>query len=160
MINRFASWKLNHETLKNILPLVRPRIETMSDLSEIAGHFLSGIPTYETELLTSGKVEQDTIKQSLQFFVWELEEAREWNKEVIFSIAKNISNFHELKIKDFLVPVFIAITGKKSSTSVIDAMEILGSDMSRARLRYALNLLQISKKQTKKMEKKYQEFNK
>ncbi|MBT6325258.1 MAG: glutamate--tRNA ligase [Bdellovibrionales bacterium] len=160
LINRFASWKLNHETLKNILPLVRPRIETMSDLSEIAGHFLSGIPTYETELLTSGKVEQDTIKQSLQFFVWELEEAREWNKEVIFSIAKNISNFHELKIKDFLVPVFIAITGKKSSTSVIDAMEILGSDMSRARLRYALNLLQISKKQTKKMEKKYQEFNK
>ena len=81
------------------------------------------------------------VRQALQFFIWELETLRTWEKSAIFAIAKKVATFHELKIKDFLEPIFVAITGKKSSTSVIDAMEILGSDMSRARLRVALRAL-------------------
>ncbi|HCP98000.1 MAG TPA: glutamate--tRNA ligase, partial [Pseudoalteromonas sp.] len=76
----------------------------------------------------------------------------------IFAIAKEVATFHELKIKDFLEPIFVAITGKTSSTSVLDAMEILGSDLSRARLRVALAHLGISKKQAKKIERAYRDY--
>ena len=63
-----------------------------------------------------------------------------------------------VEIKDFLEPIFVAITGKTSSTSVLDAMEILGSDLSRARLRVALAHLGISKKQAKKIERAYRDY--
>ncbi|SFB81171.1 glutamate--tRNA ligase [Pseudoalteromonas denitrificans] len=158
LINRFVDWKFNGETLGKILPQVKTRINTLSDLVELAGYFVSGMPTYAPELLTAGKAEEDVIRQALQFFIWDLEALRTWEKSEIFAIAKTLADHHELKIKVFLEPIFVAISGKTSSTSVIDAMEILGSDMSRARLRVALGHIGVSKKQAKKLEKAYKVY--
>ena len=50
--------------------------------------------------------------------------------------------------------MFAAITGQASSVSVLDAMEILGPDLTRFRLRQALELLGgTSKKEAKEWEK-------
>ena len=60
----------------------------------------------------------------------------------------------ELKLRDIMPLMFAAITGQASSVSVLDAMEILGPDMTRFRLRQALELLgAASKKETKEWEK-------
>ena len=117
-----------------------------------------GIPSYDPALLTAGKADEDVIRQALQFFIWQLEGLRSWEKPAIFAIAKEVATFHELKIKDFLEPIFVAITGKTSSTSVLDAMEILGSDLSRARLRVALAHIGVSKKQAKNIERAYRDY--
>ncbi len=70
-----------------------------------------------------------------------------------------MSEHFELKMKVFLAPVFIAITGSASSTSVMDAMAILGSDVTRARLRNAIDVLGgVSKKQAKRFEKEYRDL--
>ena len=62
-----------------------------------------------------------------------------------------------VKIRDLLFPLFIAIAGSAVSVSVIDSMAILGLDMSRARIRHALAVLGgISGKQQKLLEKDYQ----
>ena len=64
-----------------------------------------------------------------------------------------------MKMKAFLAPVFIAVTGSATSTSVLDAMAILGSDMTRARLRHAIEVLGgVSKKQAKRFEKEYRQL--
>ena len=48
-----------------------------------------------------------------------------------------------------------------ASISVIDSMAILGPDMSRARVRFAINQLGgVGKKKLKKLEKSYQEIAK
>ena len=158
LIQRFVDWKFNGAMLAKVLPEAKARINTLSDMVDLAGHFVGGIPTYDPALLTAGKADEDVIRQALQFFIWELEGLRSWEKSAIFAIAKAVSTFHELKIKDFLEPIFVAITGKTSSTSVLDAMEILGSDLSRARLRVALAHLGISKKQAKNIERAYREY--
>lgn len=120
--------------------------------------FYSDQEAHESGAILLGKADEDVIRQALQFFVWQLEGLRSFEKSAIFAIAKEVATFHELKIKDFLEPIFVAITGKTSSTSVLDAMEILGSDLSRARLRVALAHLGISKKQAKKIERAYREY--
>ena len=144
--------------LAKVLPEAKTRINTLSDMVDLAGHFVGGIPTYDPALLTAGKADENVIRQALQFFVWQLEGLRSFDKSAIFAIAKEVATFHELKIKDFLEPIFVAITGKTSSTSVLDAMEILGSDLSRARLRVALAHLGISKKQAKNIERAYRTY--
>ncbi len=74
----------------------------------------------------------------------------------MFADAKILADAMEVKIKDFLFPVFVAVAGTSASFSVVDSMELLGSDVSRARLRHAIEVLGgVSKKQTKKLEKEF-----
>ena len=158
LMQRFVDWKFNTELFAKVLPEAKTRINTLSDMVDLAGHFVGGIPSYDPALLTAGKADEDVIRQALQFFIWQLEGLRSWEKPAIFAIAKEVATFHELKIKDFLEPIFVAITGKTSSTSVLDAMEILGSDLSRARLRVALAHIGVSKKQAKNIERAYRDY--
>lgn len=157
LIERLVAWAYNQETLLKILPEAKSRLDVLSDLAPLAGHFVSGIPEYDPALL-NGKLEEEKLRELLQFFIWDLEKLRQWDKEAIFAVAKRLSGHLELKIRDFLEPIFVAITGKTSSTSVVDAMAILGSDMSRARLRFALAHIGVSKKAAKKLDKAYQAY--
>ena len=96
-------------------------------------------------------------RKILQFFLWRLETLEAWNRDAIEQAAQSMAEAMELKIRDFLYPLFVAITGKPVSISVIDAMAILGLDMVRARLRYALQILGgFSKKQIKDVEQEFQ----
>ena len=65
----------------------------------------------------------------------------------------------DVKVKDFLAPLFVAIAGSSASFSVVDSMEMLGPDMSRARIRHAVDVLGgVSKKAMKRLEKQYQQL--
>ncbi|MFM2486474.1 glutamate--tRNA ligase [Celerinatantimonas yamalensis] len=157
LADRLVAWAYNRDTLMSILPQAKTRLEVFSDLAPLAGHFVSGIPEYDAALL-SHKLTEEQLRDSLQFFIWELEALRHWSKDEIFAVAKSLATHFELKVKDFLEPIFVAITGKTSSTSVVDAMEILGPDLSRARLRAALATVGVSKKAAKKLEKEYKAY--
>ncbi|GGA82655.1 glutamate--tRNA ligase [Neiella marina] len=157
LIERMKAWAYNADTMKTLLPEAKPRMETFSDFAPLMGHFVSGLPEYDPALLTA-KIEETQVRIALQYLIWQFDAAREWNKDVVFGTVKETANYLDLKIKDFLQPIFVAITGKESSTSVIDAMVILGSDMTRARLRVALNHVGVSKKQAKSLERAFRSF--
>lgn len=158
LVERLVEWAYNKETLLSILEQAKPRMETFSDLAPLAGHFVSGLPEYDPELLTAGKLDVEQVRPLLQMFIWQLEEQRSWDKDTVFGVAKQLSGHLELKIRDFLEPIFVAITGKTSSTSVVDAMVVLGSDLTRARLRVALGHIGVSKKQAKSLDKAYKAY--
>ncbi|WP_432459840.1 MULTISPECIES: glutamate--tRNA ligase [unclassified Agarivorans] len=158
LAERLIEWAYNQNTLMEIIPQAKARLEVMSDLAPLAGHFVAGMPEYAPELLTAGKLEEEQVRRLLQMFIWQLEEQRQWNKDIVFAVAKQLSAYLDVKIRDFLEPVFVAITGKTSSSSVVDAMAILGSDMSRARLRFALSHIGVSKKQAKSLDKAYRAY--
>ncbi|MEE1674943.1 glutamate--tRNA ligase [Agarivorans aestuarii] len=158
LAQRLVEWAYNQETLMGIIPQAKARLDVLSDLAPLAGHFVSGMPEYAPELLTAGKLEEEQVRSLLQMFIWQLEEQRQWDKDTVFAVAKQLSTHLDVKIRDFLEPIFVAITGKTSSTSVVDAMAILGSDMSRARLRFALSHIGVSKKQAKSLDKAYRAY--
>ena len=69
---------------------------------------------------------------------------------------KGLADALGVKIKDLLAPLFIAIAGSSASFSVVDSMAILGPDMSRARIRHAIEVLGgVSKKTAKRLDKEY-----
>ena len=78
----------------------------------------------------------------------------------MFASLKSLAEALEIKLKDFLAPLFIAVAGSTASFSVVDAMQLLGSDLSRARLRHAIEVLGgVSKKQAKSLEKRYRSLD-
>lgn len=159
LLRALREWAFNEEYVKQILPQVRPRVETLSQVIPLAGHFFSGLPALTEDDFDSVKLEKEELVKLLQFLVWRFEAVPAWHKEALLAEVKVLAEYFGIKMKAFLAPVFIAITGSTSSTSVMDAMAILGSDVTRARLRSAIEVLGgVSKKQAKRFEKEFREL--
>lgn len=160
-MQRVVDWALNQDYLGQVVPLVKERIERFSDLMPLAGLFLSGLPEFAPGVFEHPKLSQDEQRRILQFAAWTLDNLRSWNKDAIYAALSELASGMGMKIRDFLPPLFVAMSGKPSSPPLFDTMAILGPDMTRARVRHALNALGgVSKKETKAWEKEYAQLGK
>lgn len=147
-------WALNADYMMQIAPHVQSRVENFSQMVSLAGFFFSGGVPLQAESFQHKKLDSDQVRQLLQLILWKLEALRQWQKDRITGCIQTVAEHLGLKLKDAMPLIFPAITGQSSSVSVLDAMEILGPDLSRYRLRQAIELLGgISKKETKEWEK-------
>ncbi len=154
--DRLHGWLMNEQYIKKFLPFAKERSERLSDFAPMANFMFSGMLDLQPEAFVHKKLDEDQVKKILQFALWKLEAQRQWNKDNILGDIKTLSKDMGFKIGDCMQPIFVAIAGTPNSWSVVDSMEILGPDMSRARLRHAINILGgVSKKQMKKLEKEF-----
>ena len=122
----------------------------------LASFFLSGMLELSEDNFKHKKLASEEVRKLLQFATWRMEALQEWDKPSIETAFVSLAEQMELKFRDFIAPVFIAITGKSSATPVMDSMVVLGPDMSRVRLRHAVGVLGgVSKKEAKRLEKEY-----
>ena len=156
LADRLHEWALNRDYLMQILPHAQKRMETLSDFAPLAAFFAAGQLPLKEDDFAGGKLQGDDLIQALQFALWKLEGLRSWERDDIFDAMKGLADAMDVKVKDFFAPLFIAIAGTTASVSVIDSMTILGPDMSRARVRHAINILGgAGKKKLKKLEKAF-----
>jgi glutamyl-tRNA synthetase len=156
LADRLVEWALNRKNLLAVLPHARQRMETLSDFVPLSGFLVSGTLPLTEEDFSAVKCEREQVLQMLQFVLWRLEVLHQWERDRIFAEIKTIADTTELKMKDFLAPFFIAVSGSAASISVFDAMLLLGPDMTRARIRHAIEVLGgVSKKALKRLEKEY-----
>ncbi|SDS02503.1 glutamyl-tRNA synthetase [Halopseudomonas xinjiangensis] len=153
-VNAVQAWALNAEYLRPLVPLVQARVETFSDLLPLAGFFLTGKVDPTPALFEHKKLSNDEVRKVMQLLLWKLEALRQWDKDNITATIQRVAESQELKLRDLMPLLFAAITGQASSVSVLDAMAHLGPDLSRFRLRQALELIGgASKKEVKAWEK-------
>ena len=153
---KVKTWALNSDYLMQIAPLVQGRVEVFSDLAPLGGFFLQGMLNIAEADFEHKKLEKDEVVKILQFTLWALEATGQWDKDAISGVVTGLASALDVKMRDFVFPLFIAIAGTSASTSVLDSMVVLGPDLTRARLRHGINILGgLSKKQLKKAEKEY-----
>jgi glutamyl-tRNA synthetase len=156
----FSAWAFHPEKVARIVPLIKNRVERFSDIVPLAGFFLAGIPELHQENFIHKNLSPESIRKILQIMIWQFEALQDFSKESIESACQCIAEHMEIKIRDFLFPLFVAISGKPVSTSVTDAISILGLDITRARLRHALVVLGgVSNKELKLIEKEFRSYS-
>ena len=156
-LSTLVDWAFNRDYVMQVLPHLRSRVETLSQVAERGSFCFTGVPLVDASAFDHSKFSHEQMREWLQYLLWALEALRHWNRDAIFAEAQRIATALGLKVKDVLHPVFVAIAGTTASFSVVDSMEIIGSDLSRARLRQANEILGgVSKKQAKKLEKNWQ----
>ena len=159
LADRLHDWALNRRNLLAVLPHAKQRMETFSDLAPLAGFLVAGTLELKAEDFADQALEGEELLQALQFVLWRLESQRHWNRDNVFQDVKVVADAQGIKMKDFLAPFFIAVCGSTASFSIFDAMVLLGPDMTRARIRHAIEVLGgISKKAMKRFEKAYREL--
>lgn len=156
LVARMEEWLLNKENLLKVIPQIKPRMELLSDAIPMLAFLASGKLAINESSFAENKLDLETQKKVLQFMQWELEKLQTWDNEAIFAVVKTLAQKMEIKLRDFNAPLFVAIAGTTASFSVMHAMELLGSDLSRARLRDAVDVLGgVGKKVLKRFEKEY-----
>ena len=83
---------------------------------------------------------------------------RHWDRDVLFQTCQSLARFLDLKIRDFLFPLFVALSGRGVSLPLFDSMVFLGPDVTRVRIREAINAMGVSKKQAKRFEKQHRDY--
>jgi glutamyl-tRNA synthetase len=157
-MDRIQDWALNRSNLARLVPLLQERTEKFSDLVSQAAYLLGDrMPITESDF-SAGKADLESQTQVLDHVSREFDALRGWERDTLFEICQRLANHLDLKIRDLLHPLFIAISGRTVSLPLFDSMIFLGPDITRIRLREALHVLGVSKKQTKRLEKAYREF--
>ncbi|PIE40975.1 MAG: glutamate--tRNA ligase [Gammaproteobacteria bacterium] len=157
LADKFVEWAVNGDYLKPILPNIQQRIELLSDAVGLAGFYLQGMVDISAESFAHKSLTDEDTKKILQFSLWALEGIRHWTTEEIQQALSGLCNAMGYKMRDFMMPLFVAVSGKQSAPSIMDAMAHLGPDMTRARVRHAVSVFGVpGKKALKKLEKEYQ----
>lgn len=154
--DRLHHWLLNRDYLMKFLPMAKERVERLSDFAPIATFMFSGMLDLSPEDFAHKKLDATDARKVLQFTLWRLEQLRQWQRDGIFAEIKGLAKAMDIKLGDFNHPIFVAIAGTPNSWSVMESMEILGPDMTRARLRHAIEVLGgVSRKESKRLEKEF-----
>lgn len=152
----FAAWAFQAGKIGGIAPLVRQRVGKFSDVSALAGFLLQGDLALSAGDFSHQQLDADSCRRILQFSLWALENTPDFSRDAIEARLRQLAEKMDLKIRNFLFPLFVAISGRAVSLSVYDAIAAIGPDLARARLRGAIEALGgISNKQQKKLEKEF-----
>ncbi|MFT4888357.1 MAG: glutamyl-tRNA synthetase [Pseudohongiellaceae bacterium] len=156
----FAQWAFSPEKIQRIVPLLKQRVERFSDVAELGSFFISANPALSVDLFEHKGLTTEVQVKILQFSLWHLEALQCWDRETIEASLQGLAVQLDLKIRDFLFPLFLAVSGKAVSTSVIESIDILKLDITRARLRAAIDTLGgVSKKMAKNLEREYRSLD-
>lgn len=148
---RVADWALNEAYLKPIIPLIKQRVRKFSDLGELTAMFFMGLPPLTQESFAKvKKLTQDDVRQAMHWVLHLLDREPAWTDEAISAVLSSAAEMMGFKPRDFNKPFFIAISGAEVAPPLYQSMEHLGRDVSRARIRHALEILgKPSKKELK-----------
>ncbi len=153
---RYQAWLLDTVDFQKLVPHIRERVNIFGELVELAGYFIQDKIQLNADSFAGNKLESEQQIKILQFLMWRLENINEWRRDVLERETFGLAEHLGVKIRDFVAPVFVALSGRQSAISVIDSMDVLGPNMTRVRLREAIEVLGgISKKSMKNLEKEF-----
>ena len=134
-------WAFEPGRIRRIAALAQPRIERLSDLGPLLAFFFSGRLAVDAGQLRSAKLDDESLRKALQLATWGFDALGTWNTGEIEAVLKGVAATLGLKVRDAARPFYVAITGSPTSVPLYDAIELLGRDLVRERLRHALELL-------------------
>jgi glutamyl-tRNA synthetase len=136
-------WALNDAYLTPIAEMAQARITKLSDLGGLtAMFFMNRIDGQNVERLRDGvKLDELQQRQAYQLALTQFDALIEWNRDGIETALRRTAEVLGAKLKDVIRPMYLAITGAAQGVPLFDAINHLGRDIIRERLRHAMELL-------------------
>jgi glutamyl-tRNA synthetase len=152
---RVKTWILNENRLKSLIPLVQERVERLSDLVPLVDYLVGARKSLTIEDFQHKTLDKANVVRVLHHTSAAFDQLRSWERDDIFALCQTLAGACELKFRDYLFPLFIAISGRAVSLPLFDSLVFLGPDLSRVRLRDALDTLGVSGKERKRLDKSF-----
>jgi glutamyl-tRNA synthetase len=158
-LDRVRDWAFRDDQIETLVPLVQERTQRLIDLVPLAGYLIGDRRPLEAADFAHKELRDDDVRRTLQFSLWWLDEVRVWNRDALQAGLQRLASAMGFKIRDFLFPLFVAISGKPVALPLYDSMTVLGADLTRMRLRNAIEVVGgVSKKVAKQWEKEFRDL--
>ena len=157
-MDRLQEWAVNRENLARLVPLIQPRTERFADIVPQVDYLLGDRRPLAATDFEHPKLTPEQTAQILDHVSRELDAMRHWERDALFETCQSLANWMQLKIREFLFPLFIALSGRPVALPLFDSMVLLGADITRVRVREALTAIGVSGKQAKRFEKLHRDY--
>ncbi len=154
---KIREWGFSDERMEKIIPLIHTRIKTFGEFMELCSFlFITHIELNE-ELLTPKGTDKTQAVQILQGMILSMEKQENWKRDGFDRASRDVAEFFEVNHKKIVMRIlFATITGKHQGPPLFDSIEILGKDLTRARLLNAIEFLGgISNKKLAELTKRW-----
>ncbi|MBM4304500.1 MAG: glutamate--tRNA ligase [Deltaproteobacteria bacterium] len=135
----------NENYLKQIIPLVKERVQAFEEFIPNTDFFFAGDLKYEnTPILPkglSGKMVATWFSEVLEA----LEGLDTWTVASIKGLMETFVEQQKIKAKDLYMPMRVAISGTLVSPPLMETIQVLGKEMVRRRMRLAMDYLKAQK---------------
>jgi glutamyl-tRNA synthetase len=138
---RALAWGGDRERFGAMAALAQSRVERLSDLGPLLAFFFAGRLAVTAEQLEAGKLAGDDARRALALAMWELDAMQRFDRTTIEAVLKDVADRLGRKFRDVARLYYVALTGSPTSVPLFEAMELLGRDLCRERLRNALDTL-------------------
>jgi glutamyl-tRNA synthetase len=152
---RIQQWMLNADKLNQLIPLVQERVERLSDLVPLVDYLIGARKPLSVDDFAHKTLQREQVVMVLHHTLAAFDLLRSWQREELFNLCQQLAEQLQLKFRDFLFPLFVATSGRGVSLPLFDSLVFLGADLSRARLRDALEALGVSGKERKRLDKSF-----
>ena len=129
-------WRLDDDTLREVTALAQPRMRTLGDFGSLAAPFFTDETPCDPELLAGGRAPAE-VAEWLLLSEWALEDLSDFTTETVHAALRRVAESLEVKLRQFTRPLYVAVSGAASATPLFGSMAVLGSAMTRVRLRRA-----------------------
>jgi glutamyl-tRNA synthetase len=123
--------------------MAQSRITKLSDLGGLVGmFFMNRIEGMTAELLRDGvKIEPEQQRAAYTLTLQQFDSLIVWDRAGVEASLRRTAEVLDVKLKDVIRPMYLAITGQAQGVPLFDAIVHLGRDIIRERLRHAMELL-------------------
>lgn len=157
LVGLLRAWRFGREDLEPVARLAQPRIRTLGEFGPLVGFFLADEVPLDPSTL-AGPDQPKAVAERLLLAEWALEEVVEFTDEAIHAALSEVAGSLDLKLRRLTRPLYLAITGSTVSTPLFASMSLLGSDMTRMRIRRAREALGgVSRKRRKKLQRAHRQ---
>ena len=152
---RVKGFLLNEQRLAPLIPLIKERVEVLSDLVPTTDYLVGSIAELNADDFAHKSLDRDEVVRCLHHVSQRLDTQMDWDRDVLMQVCQALAQAMELKFRDFLFPLFVALSGRTVTLPLFDSMSFLGPDLTRVRIRQALESLGMSGKEKKRLDKAY-----
>ena len=150
-------WRFDDRTLEEIAGLAQPRMRTLGDFGPLASLFFTDETPCDPDAL-AGAHERSDVAEWLLLAEWALEDLPEFTTDAVHQALRALADSLGVKLRKLTRPLYVAVSGSPSSTPLFGSMVLLGSAMTRMRLRRARAALGgVPRRREKELEKTHRQ---
>jgi glutamyl-tRNA synthetase len=137
VVARLRAWRLGDEYLKQLVPLVRQRVQRLDELIPMTEFFFSGDLDYTPvakDLIPKNRTAKD-VADCLLGFVEALDVQRDFSHTALEAATRAYAEKIAWDAKELFMVVRMAATARKATPPLFESLAVLGRDLVRRRLR-------------------------
>jgi glutamyl-tRNA synthetase len=147
VVKRMREWRLGDDYLKQLVPLVRQRMQRLDEFLPLTDFFFSGDLDYAAvakDLVPKNRTAKD-VADCLLGFVEVLDVQRDFSHTALEAVTRAYAEKIGWDAKELFMVVRMATSARKATPPLFETLAVLGRDLTRRRLRLCSEFMKRQK---------------